>query len=124
MSTIPTVSTSSILSSIASKNTTGSTTTTNTSPTSTSSTTSTPSASPAYTLDVNPALIGAAIKNTYDTQLFNSLDTDPTITNAVTHDFYSKLSSSSLNYVIASNTNTDTTTDASSNSSGLLDISV
>lgn len=127
MSNISAISTSTLLSSISSETDTSTDSTNNSSATSTTATstsTSSSSTSSAYSLDITPALIKSAISNTYDTQLINSLDVDSTTSDMVNYDFYNHLPSSSLNYVISSNNDSDTTTDTSSKISSLLDISV
>ncbi|MDR3592728.1 MAG: hypothetical protein P4N41_23980 [Negativicutes bacterium] len=66
--------------------------------TDTSSTTS----SSAYSLDITPGLIKAAIANTYDTQLLDLFGTDSTTSAVTLYDYYNHLSSSSLKYVLSS----------------------
>ncbi|TWH46184.1 hypothetical protein [Sporomusa sp. KB1] len=67
----------------------------------------------AYSLEITPALIKAALQNTYTSQLLASYQ-DATISNLVLYDCYNNLSSNALNYVVSSNADSSTTSSSTS----------
>ncbi|WP_371371437.1 hypothetical protein [Sporomusa aerivorans] len=122
MSTVSSISTSTLSSLITSSSETAtessdSTTASATTSTSTDTSSTDTSDTAAYSLEITPTLIKAALKNTYTTQIFEGYQ-DSTTTSLVLYDYYNNLSVSALNYVVSSNSNSSST----SSSSSVLDI--
>ncbi|MBP2637248.1 MAG: hypothetical protein H6Q72_3155 [Firmicutes bacterium] len=125
VSSVTSYTTSALLSSVSSSDTAGTdsaeTTTDSAATTETAADTTTTSDTEAYSVEISSNLIKSAILNTYIPQLLESWQ-DDTITNAVSYDFYTSLSTSALNYVIDSNT--DSSAEESDSTTSTVDISV